>query len=701
MQKLLFDKKKRGLFLALIFASAALIRILLSFLMLHGPIVVIDESLFTNIARSLAWEGKLLYRGQPVKYPYVLYPLFLVPVYRLSAIFGGDVYRWVQIYNTLLICSSVFPAFLLARDFTSDMKSALFAAAITLLMPDMQMGSIEMSEAIIWPMSLWMMLFAWRMIKGRGVKYGVLTGLFAGLLFACKPGAIAMGAGILVTTAILAPADRGLQPVMKAKSSVPVIVERRDQKRLASALAGILTAIICVAAVYAVYVFVFGYEFSFLGLYQKQTSDWELSHLFVAIEAFFLLVLLFAFACGGFGALLPYTEIKRMDSDRRVMVIASTVGLIAAIAGTAFLVTPYKWDGNFRNIPLHTRYIAMYVPVWLTFSMSLDRADRRMSKGFLYAMLIFTVLSIFPGVRAGFVTGDTSDIDSMALAAFLTNVRNNGTLMGGLLTAAMVVFGIYACIACKKGFTGSFRRSSLTFLVCALLLNNICNCVVLWVGPHSGVTEDSLELNEILLKEEEPCLGVTQRYYNDIHTYWQESHLNRPMQQVTTDQIVKCTVESDGFYVPFVPIDQSPNKQNGLTPDTETFVLGQTVAQHLELSSSVKKETTTNGIFTVARIDKTKRWVDSMMYGLDFNTLSEGKEARVFILGDRDGVMTVSMYVRTTAADEVLSVKQGDYAVDIEVPYSRLVTFDLPTSDDFNVTTNRDCDIVSYFTENK
>ena len=125
---------------ALLYAAACAVYAALAFILRGGPIVTIDESLYTNLARSLAWEGRIAYRSQPVNYPYILYPALLVPLYWLNALLGGDVYRWVQGFNVLLVCSSVFPAYCLASDFSGDRKKGFAAACITAIMPDMMMG---------------------------------------------------------------------------------------------------------------------------------------------------------------------------------------------------------------------------------------------------------------------------------------------------------------------------------------------------------------------------------------------------------------------------------------------------------------------------------------------------------------------------------------------------------------------------------
>ena len=97
------------LWIIILFFGTFIVHTVLNILVNESPKVIIDEALYTNIARSLAYDGTLAFRGQPVNYPYLLYPFLLVPVYWLNRLIGGDIYRMIQVYNTLLISSSVFP----------------------------------------------------------------------------------------------------------------------------------------------------------------------------------------------------------------------------------------------------------------------------------------------------------------------------------------------------------------------------------------------------------------------------------------------------------------------------------------------------------------------------------------------------------------------------------------------------------------
>ena len=182
----------------ILYAVSFLIHSVLNILMKETQTVIIDEGLYTNIARSLAWKGELAFRAQPVNYPYLLYPMLLVPLYRIQRLLGWDVFRMIQVFNTLLITSSVIPAALFAFDFTKDRKKTYLAALITALMPDMLMGAYTMTECLVWPLALWMVFFAYRFFLSRKLTYGLLTALFTGLMYAAKPGAIAVGAALLV-----------------------------------------------------------------------------------------------------------------------------------------------------------------------------------------------------------------------------------------------------------------------------------------------------------------------------------------------------------------------------------------------------------------------------------------------------------------------------------------------------------------------
>ena len=621
----------------LLFAAAFLVHVLLNILVNESPTVVIDEGLYTNIARSLAWEGKLSFRGQPVNYPYLLYPFLLVPVYWLNSLLGADIYRMVQVFNTLLMTSAVFPAYCLAKDFTKDSRKAFLTALIVALMPDMLMGGFEMTECLIWPLFFWMLFFCFRFFTTDRLNYGLLTALFTGLLFAAKPGAVAAGAVML--TAHLIRSLRGNKAGIK------------------SSVCSLLLLIVSIGAVYGVFLLLFGTPDSLLGLYTKQTEEWRSVDVLVAAEAVFLTLFLFIFACGGIFGLFPVVSLSDYEKPKRTFILSFLLGLAAAVIGTAVFVVPYKWTGELGALPLHLRYCSMFIPAMYLFSMDRDLETPKQRR-LVTALAAFIVLCLFPGVRAGFVKGHSGTVSSITLDAFLTNRNMNGDAAGWILTALVIGFTVLlisvisamakANASRKKAGNPQLKKKlgavATAGFVFFLLFNSVCAHIAAAIYIDPTTSADALEVNR-KISGTEP-LGITQRYYDDIYSYWLESRLDKPMQQVTADQMFVQMEETGGVYSPFVPVAQAPNVNTHETPDTDTFVLGMTIAAHLELSDSVTAEKTANGHFTVARIDPSRRWVDSMMYGLDDNALYASSPGYIHIFDasrGADGQLTISL----------------------------------------------------------
>ena len=655
----------------LLFVASFILHTILNILVHENATVVIDEGLYTNIARSLAWEGKLAFRGQPVNYPYLLYPFLLVPIYRLNGLLGGDVFRTIQVFNTLLITSSVFPAYCFARDFTKDSRKSLIAAAIVALVPDMMMGGYGMTECVIWPLSLWMVFFCYRFYQTGGLKYGLLTALFTGLMFSAKPGAIAAGAVMLTVHFIRS--------------------FRISRERVRNSVLSLLLLLVSVGVVYGIFLLFYGQQDSLLGLYTKQTEEWKPEDALVAAEAVFLLILLFIFACGGIFGLFPVITLKEYEKTKRHFILAFVLGVLTAIVGTAVFVVPYKWSGQLGELPLHLRYCSMFVPVMYIFTADRDLESPK-HKPLMIALAVFSVLSLFPGVRAGFVDGETGVIDSVTLDAFVNSRKLNGDVTGWILTVCTVVFSVLLMYRFSQlSGSGALKRKDaylqqkrmlVRFATAGfalfVLFNSVCAYVSASIYIDPTVSQDALEVNQKTADRE--CLGVTQRYYDDIYSYWLDSRLSRPMQQVTIDQMFIEMEKSGGVYSPFVPVEQSPNVNNHATPDTDTLVLGMTIAEHMELSDSVTAEKTANGHFTIVRIQPSRRWADTMMYGLDDNALYPSVPAYIEIFDDgrnTDGQLAIRI---TASGSGTLYVNNVEITLDrqartyeLTIPFRKVV----------------------------
>ena len=95
-----------------------------------------------------------------------------------------------------------------------------------------------------------------------------------------------------------------------------------------------------------------------------------------------------------------------------------------------------------------------------------------------------------------------------------------------------------------------------------MLFNSISAYFAGNIPATAGIMQDAREANHWLEEQEGEILGVTQKYYNNIKTYWEESQFRKPMQQVTIENLIVSLNMTDGVYKPFVPVDQAPNRGN-------------------------------------------------------------------------------------------------------------------------------------------
>jgi len=657
----------------ILFVISFSIRMLLNYLVIAAPVVSIDESLYTNIARSIAAGKGVTYRLQPIDYPYLLYPILLVPVYWLHRFLGGDLYRYVQLFNSLLITSSVFPIFLLTRSFSQNDKKALAVSAATVLMPDMIMGGYEMSECLIWPLAMWVLYFGYLLLKGeKPLAYGFITAFITALMYETKPGAVALGAVFL---------------------SVHCIYVIKNKRRKAEALIPILVLAVLLGA------FIFlGNELtkvskSAIGLYEKQLSNWNTTSALVAIEGTLLILFLFCFACGAVYAFLPIFFFRKYQPDQRRFIIAFYLGLLTLIIGTGIFIVPYDWKGGLGKIPLHLRYCSFCIPICFMLSLVTNINKLEHKKNAIIPFVVFLVLTVFPGAGIGYVAGESSHIDSVALSAYYT--KNDAA--GLIATAAMAIFTLYLILTVRKGWENSVNRVCMAFMLFFLLYNNAFAYINADPKVDRRMCEDAAEMNTIIGQNE--CLGITQQYYDDIYSYGLESRLNMPMYQVTNDQFYVEIVGKGGIYKPFVPIDQPPNIHSHQTPETSYFVLGQTIAEHMELNQSVDAQKTKHGFYTFAYVPENTRMLDTIFYGLDRNILRAGKQGKISVFDENrniDGALI--LHIRAAGSgmlkigNETIALTSAATTYDITVPFQNNIMIN---------ALEQDAQIFSYTTETK
>jgi hypothetical protein len=134
--------------------------VLLSTLVRYGfgrrivaPWIMIDELVYSELAKSVAESGSFLIRDEPAGGAYgVVYPLLVAPAY---ALFDSvpDAYAAAKAINGLVISLAAIPAYFLARR-VLEPGLALLAAGLSVALPSMLYAGTLMTENAFYPVFL-------------------------------------------------------------------------------------------------------------------------------------------------------------------------------------------------------------------------------------------------------------------------------------------------------------------------------------------------------------------------------------------------------------------------------------------------------------------------------------------------------------------------------------------------------------------
>ena len=171
-----------------------------------APFIMVDEVIWSEVARGLADAGESLLRDQPDPGYSIVYPLLISPVY---ALFDSlpDAYAGVKALNAVVMSLAAVPAYFLARRVMRE-GLALLAALLAVALPSLAYTGTVMTENVFYPLFLTVVLVLVlaleRPTPGRVV---VLFALLA-LAFATRVQAVALFPAVLIAPLLLAVFER-------------------------------------------------------------------------------------------------------------------------------------------------------------------------------------------------------------------------------------------------------------------------------------------------------------------------------------------------------------------------------------------------------------------------------------------------------------------------------------------------------------
>ena len=135
--------------LAAIVVSSAVVRMLLAHRVV-APWIMVDEIVYSELAKSVAAHGHFLIRGVPSGGYGFVYPLLIAPAFRL---FGAvpTAYGLAKAINAVVMSLTAVPTYFLARRLLSR-GSSLGVAVLAVLVPSMLYTGTLMTENAFYPL---------------------------------------------------------------------------------------------------------------------------------------------------------------------------------------------------------------------------------------------------------------------------------------------------------------------------------------------------------------------------------------------------------------------------------------------------------------------------------------------------------------------------------------------------------------------
>lgn len=171
-----------------------------------APWIMVDEIVYSELAKSFAASGHFLIRDEPAGSYGVVYPVLISPAYRLFASVP-DAYAAAKAINAALMSLAAVPAYLLARRVLQP-SVALLAALLAVAVPSTLYAGTLMTENAFYPLFLCAALALVLCLERPTMTRQVVLLALAGLCFATRAQAVALVPALATAPLLLAWLER-------------------------------------------------------------------------------------------------------------------------------------------------------------------------------------------------------------------------------------------------------------------------------------------------------------------------------------------------------------------------------------------------------------------------------------------------------------------------------------------------------------
>jgi hypothetical protein len=166
-----------------------------------GPFIMVDELIYSELARSFAADGAFQVRDAPAAGFSLVYPVLISPAY-LFVDALPTAYAVVKTLNAAFMSLAAVPAYLLARRMLAP-PLALLAAILTVAVPSMVYTGTVMTENVFYPLFLTASLALVLVLEKPTLARQLGLFVLVGLCFATRAQAVAFIPAILLAPLLL------------------------------------------------------------------------------------------------------------------------------------------------------------------------------------------------------------------------------------------------------------------------------------------------------------------------------------------------------------------------------------------------------------------------------------------------------------------------------------------------------------------
>lgn len=163
-----------------------------------------DELRYMQIAKSIWNDHNFNIYGTSGDFTKILYSVFLAPFFSVSNSIRRI--KYISLFNSILVSSSVFPAWLIAKNITKDKFIIISSVVLTAFSSDMCYSMVFMSENLYLPMGLWLIYFMIKIFSIQDIKrktvISFLAGVYTYFLYLCKEIALAFVLAFFIIEAV-------------------------------------------------------------------------------------------------------------------------------------------------------------------------------------------------------------------------------------------------------------------------------------------------------------------------------------------------------------------------------------------------------------------------------------------------------------------------------------------------------------------